>query len=101
MWACNRCGQEHETLHDARWNCPCREDPEAVRAYHVRLIGGALRVALALALGGGIGALRTFNLPAVPLLDGLMLGAQVGLVVGVLWGTLAALSPPAPPKAGA
>src|SRR5689334_25023719 len=84
MWACNICGREHERLHDACWNCPCRNDSAAVRARRRRSWTLTARVALGLAMGSALGALQ-FYVVGLPAAEGVLPGAQIGLVVGSVW----------------
>jgi len=87
MWACSRCGTEHEKLHDAL-ECPCRNDPEVSRARRAQLIGVfcsmMARVALAPVLGA-IAAMIEFFVGDLPGADRLGLGMAIGLIVGMFW----------------
>src|SRR3954469_24832225 len=99
MWMCNRCGREHERLSNARC-CSCRDDTKAARSYNRWLLHSlralVVRVALGPVIGGALGAFE-FNLAGIHPAEGYLLGAQVGLAVGVVWGMVAwshALFPP-------
>jgi hypothetical protein len=88
MWACSRCGTEHEKLHDARWNCPCRNDPEVTRACRARMVSISCsmlaRVALAPALGAVAGTL-VFFVGDLQMADRTGLGVGLGFIVGIIW----------------
>jgi hypothetical protein len=93
MWACVYCGQEYEKLYDARWNCPCRRAPDAIRFRRTRFLWGlyvlTTRTLLGVAIGLGL-VLIAFQLSWFP---GLFVpwgdGAGVGLIVGFVWGLYA------------
>jgi hypothetical protein len=91
MWACSICGAEYENLYDARWNCDCRQDPDAIRARRERTIQRlrslVVRVVLGPVIGWATGAIG-FLAGAFPFFDGFNLGAGIGLLMGLLVGTL-------------
>jgi len=94
MWACSDCGAEYDKLHDARWNCPCRQSPDAARLRRLRRLRQVgslfLRIPLSGALGVLVGPAVAFLLdePFASLLEDALAGVLVGLVVGLFWGLL-------------
>ena len=107
MWECSTCGRMHEKIHDANWNCVCKNEPNAVWLPHAVTIreywssreywsfreiwtfaGRALlRVLLGSILGMAIGAIGGYLLE-FPIGEGMSLGATVGIGVGILWAIL-------------
>jgi hypothetical protein len=89
MWTCDFCGREYEKLYDARWNCPCRSDPEAAKARKARAIRTlgrfTVRIPMGIVIGSAVGP-AIFHFAELPVVDGIGFGAVVGFFVGVLWG---------------
>ncbi len=92
-WACPICGQEYENLHDVRWICPCRTDPNIVRAAASHFLRSlALGVMLGLGIGAALGLIM-FSLAGIPLWLGIAPGATIGVLVGFIWGFAMATFP--------
>ena len=93
MWACGYCGQEYEKFYDARWNCPCRKSPDAIRFRRTRFFWGLYVLTNRTLIGLALGLACVFIEFQLGWFGGVLVqwdtGAGIGLIVGFVWGLLA------------